>query len=411
MSATGTRSGSPFRYAAFRRLTIARTVSGAGSWMQVVAAGWLVYQLTDDAFQVGILGALAKGPSLFSAPMGGRLADWLDRRRLALALTAVQMVPVALLALLSADGVITPFEVYALVFLGGLPAGLKQPVLAVIVPDLVPEPLRRRAVADSAAAYNVAALAGPAIGGGIVATLGVSAAFAVNAASFAVVFLALLLVPASLTAHEGGRRRTRVRTGAGVLVAWHSTTLRPLLVASFMFFVLVGPLRQVMPVVAVDHGDGSGVVGILLSALAFGGLVGNRLVRRLDRQHWSESGRVGVSLLVAGLLMGVLAVSAHFVVDLIVLIGVGVVGEVLWVTETTAAHFLSPEGASGQVLGLLFMTASVGIAVGSLLLGFAIQQAGLEASLVAAGAVLVVFGGWSAFGWSVGVKRAARPGA
>src|SRR5205085_6287776 len=95
---------SPFRYAAFRRAVFARAVSAAGSWMQTVAAGWLVYDLTHNATAVGLLTVLNRGPGFILSTYGGELADRYDRRRLGVILYIAQAIPAAILAVFVWDG-------------------------------------------------------------------------------------------------------------------------------------------------------------------------------------------------------------------------------------------------------------------------------------------------------------------
>ena len=103
---------------------------------------------------------------------------------------------------------------------------------------------------------------------------------------------------------------------AGAVVMWRGLLLRTLLETALVFFVFVGPLEQIMPVVAADHGDGAEYIGLLLAAIALGGLLGNPIVRRLHEV--SELPVLGVSLVVAGSLMIGLALSKGLVPDIVV---------------------------------------------------------------------------------------------
>lgn len=359
--------------------------------MQTVAAGWYVYQRTGDAVQVGVLAAIAKGPSLVVTPLGGWLADRTDRRRLAISLTGAQVLPSAVLALLALDDSLAVWQIYALVLLGGLPSALVSPVLTEVVPSLVPEPLCRRAMADSAAVFNVARMVGPAVGGGVVVAVGVAAAFAVNAASFLIVVVALLAVPrgGGLPAHPRGRS-PGIRTG--LVVGWRSILLRTLLASALVFFTMVGPLEQVMPAIAAQHGDSAAYIGLLLAALAAGGLLANPIVRRLNEHHAPELLVVGLALTTAGALLVALAFSTHLALDIVTMVLIGGCWEVVWVVSTTTAHFNSPEGTSGAVMGVLFTVSSVAVALGSIGIGWAFQGLGVKPSLIASGLALTAFG-------------------
>ncbi len=358
--------------------------------MQLVAAGYLIFQLTGSAVQVGILAAVAKGPSLVVAPLGGWLADRVERRRLALILSGIQVVPAALLAILSFDGEIAEFEIYLLMFCDAVPAGLKRPVLAELAIDLVPERLSKQAMADSSIVFNLSRLCGPAIGGLLVATMGVAAAFGVTALSFAGVFVALLAIPSASLQIRECIEHCGLTTGA--VIMWRALLLRTILETTLTFFVFVGPLEQIMPVVAADHGDGAQYIGLLLAAIAVGGLIASPIVRRLERQEVSELTLLAGGLIAAGVFMIVLGVSHSLALDIVTIILIGATWEVVWVVESTGVHFRSPAGISGQAMGMLYMIASVSAATGSVLLGWASDLIGLDWSLAIAGAGLILIG-------------------
>jgi predicted MFS family arabinose efflux permease len=367
------------RHAAFRRFVAARGVSTAGSWMQTVA--------------VGVLAAIAKGPSLLATPFGGWLADRTDRRRLTVRLSIVQVVPSALLAVFSIGGDLTVWEIYGLVLLGAVPTALIAPVLTEIAPTLVPEPERRHAMADSAAVYNIARLVGPAIGGALVTAVGVAAAFALNAASFLVVAVVLRSVSAMVDQPEpaaADSAPSKLRTG--LTVGWRSILLRTLLASTLTFFAVVGPLEQVMPAIAAQHGDSAGFIGLLLASLAAGGLLANPLVRHLDDRHAPELLVLGVALVTAGVLLAALAISSQLALNIVTILLIGGCWEVVWVVTMTTVHFRSPTGASGAVMGVLFAVSRLAVSAGSIGVGWAFDQLGITPSLLGSGVLLVLFG-------------------
>lgn len=112
----------PLSFPAYRRLFIARAVSSAGSYMQIVAATWFVYKLTGSAASVRLLSALALGPSIVGGPIGGALVDRYDPRRLAIhVLYVLQAIPAAIMAILDFTGELPLGWLYALVFAGAVP--------------------------------------------------------------------------------------------------------------------------------------------------------------------------------------------------------------------------------------------------------------------------------------------------
>ena len=146
---------------------------------------------------------------------------------------------------------------------------------------------------------------------------------------------------------------------------WRALLLRTLLETTLTFFVFVGPLEQIMPVVAADHGDGAQYIGLLLAAIAVGGLLASPIVRRLEQREVSELALLGGGLVAAGSFMVVLGVSRSLVLDLATIVLIGATWEVVWVVESTGVHFRSPAGISGQAMGVLYMIASVAAAAGS----------------------------------------------
>ena len=382
---------SPMRHREFRRFLLARTLSQLGGWMQTVAAGWLVFQLTGNAAAVGVMAAIATVPTLLGTPFGGAMADRYDRRRLALRTLSLQVIPPALLALLALEGELQVWEIYVLVFLGAIPSAITSPVLSELAPHLVPDGVQRRAVADAAIAFNVARAIGPAIGGGLVVAIGVELAFALNALSFVAVIVMLLGLPHDHL-HRGklGKRGT-ISFRAGARAVLSRPLIRMILITVLGFFVYVGPIQQVMPAIAAEHGEGAAYLGVLLSAMAIGGISVNPLVRRLIARGTPALLMAAAAVGLAGVLMILLALSSDLVLDLTILFFVGMTWEVIWVTSWTAAHFRSPEGLSGEAMGLLFMTSSLGTTVGAVAVGVVFDRFGVQDSLVGIGLILLAF--------------------
>ena len=360
--------------------------------MQVVAAGWAVYQLTGSAASVGVLAAVSKIPTLLGTPIGGVLADRFDHKRLAVRTLSLQVIPPALLALLALDHALATWEIYLLIFLGAVPSAITGPVLSELIPHLVPESIQRRAVADAAVSFNIARSVGPAIGGGIVVAIGVPLAFGINALSFAGVIVMLLSLPPEVSERSRLRRHRKVPFGAGAKLVWDRSLLRMVMVSVLAFFVFVGPIEQIMPAIAADHGESAGYLGVFLSALAIGGMCTNPLVRRLNSRETPALLMIGGAISAAGLLMIPLALSRDPLLDWLILFVIGAMWEVLWVTSWTTTHFRSPEGLSGQGMGFLFMTYSLGMTVGALAVGWLFDTFGVEASLITIGMLVLGFG-------------------
>ena len=174
----------PLRIGRFRSLWLASVVSNVGSFLQAVAAGWLMLELTRSPFWVGLMAATATLPLLFLALPAGALADMVDRRKLLLISQGLMGMSAMGMAALSFLDLITAPILLGLGLTLGVGLALNLPAWQAMVPDLVPRGLVASAVALNSVAFNVARAVGPALGGIIVATAGPDLAFFINGISF-----------------------------------------------------------------------------------------------------------------------------------------------------------------------------------------------------------------------------------
>jgi MFS family permease len=175
---------SPLRHAAFRRLWTAQFVSNVGSWMQTIAAQWVMTSLTTSALLLSAISAAGSIPVLLLAIPAGALGDLLDRRRLILASQVLMLLAAALLAVLAAASALTPALLLALLFVIGIGGAASAPTWQTLTPELVPPQDRPQAIALGSVNQNLARAVGPAIGGALLAATSAALVFGVNAVSF-----------------------------------------------------------------------------------------------------------------------------------------------------------------------------------------------------------------------------------
>src|SRR3954453_4344301 len=186
-------SPQPLRRRNFALIWSAALVSNVGSWMQTVAVGALVTEATGKNTWTGIVAAAAFIPIGIFAPIGGALADRVDRRRYFIWTTVGETFFATLLAVVVATGNHEPWLVTLIVFFGGILTALGFPAYQAIIPELVPKEELLAAMSLGAAQYNLGRVVGPALAGVAVALGSYQLAFIINAASFGAVIVALLL--------------------------------------------------------------------------------------------------------------------------------------------------------------------------------------------------------------------------
>lgn len=179
------------RHIDFRRFLTGQGISLVGTWMQSIAQGWLVLELTHSPFAVGLVTTLSTLPILFLTLYGGVVADRVDKRRFVMLLQTVMLCEAAALAVLTLTGHITVGWIYVLAILFGLATAFEVPARQAFLVELVPPEDLISAAAINSTTYNLARVVGPAIAGVVVATAGPGAAFAVNALSYVAVLIGL----------------------------------------------------------------------------------------------------------------------------------------------------------------------------------------------------------------------------
>ncbi len=204
---------SALRHRDFRLFLGGQLVSQCGTWVQTVARGWLVLQLTDSAFAVGLVTALGSLPILLFTLYGGVVADRVDKRRFVIVLQSLMLLEALALAVLTHQGWITVHLVMALAAFYGLLSAFEVPARQALVSEIVGRDDLMNAIALNSSAFNVARVIGPSIAGGLIATVGLAACFYLNAASYLAVVAGLVLMRVERPAAAGEGARVRRAQG------------------------------------------------------------------------------------------------------------------------------------------------------------------------------------------------------
>ena len=283
---------------------VGNLVSNLGTWLQNIAAAIVVDRLTGSALAVGAVSMLQFSASLLLGSWAGAVSDRVDRRLLLIVGQVVSVVPAAVLAVwtfrVGVDGLPGAWPVLAAAAIIGIGWAISVPTMQALVPALVEPDDLEQAVALNSITFNLARAIGPAAGATAIATFGAATAFGVNAASYVVLIVALLLVRPRPVANHRERGDGSVREGLRYVRA--NPALAVLLIGVAALGFGTDPVITLAPAMARTLGGGEHAVGWLASSFGIGAAVmafGVGMVRK--RVSLARLGVVGLALLSTGL--------------------------------------------------------------------------------------------------------------
>ncbi len=385
----------------FRRYLAGQAVSLVGTWMQIVALGWLVLEITGSGTALGAVVAAQFLPILVLGPYGGLLADRLDKRRLLIVTQSILGLTALALGALVLTGAVELWMVVAVAVVFGVVTACDNPARQAFSVEMVGPERLRNAVSLHSIMVNVARAVGPAVAGVIIATAGTGICFVINAASYAAVLIALgtmdarALRPAPLAE----RRPGQVREG----LAYIGRT--PSLVVPLVMLGVMGTLayefQVVLPLLATGtFGGDAATYGVLTSAMGAGAIVGGLAV--------AGHGRTGLRpLTVAATALGAaliaVAVSPSLPVAVLALAATGAASIAFLATASTSLQLASEPRFRGRVMAIWTVAFLGSTPIGAPVVGAISEHVGPRAGLAAGAAACLVAA-------AIGALAAAREG-
>ncbi len=360
-----------------------------------------VYLLTNSTLQVGLVGLFQAVALLVLSPLGGVLADRLDRRRLLQVSQAVSLVASLVLALVTFAGVVEPWHIYLTVLVNSSAATFDGPARLALIPAMVPRDQMVQAFALVNPSREVAILVGPALGGLLVAVSGPGAMYAVDAVTYGVlvVVLAVLRVP-RLQVDE--RRRSVLGAMREGFAFVRGRPIIGQLIALDLSATLFGAWRVVLPALAVDVlAVGPAGYGVLAAAPSAGALLGAAVVFKVITS--GRSGRVVLAATIAYgascvLLAQFAGLPFGFPLALTAALAIGCSDAVATAIRHAAVQLETPDAIRGRVSSIYQMASRGGPALGDLNVGWLAGVLGPVGALTVGGLVPVSFaaGHWFA---------------
>jgi MFS family permease len=397
----------PLRESAdFRRLWLTGAASLVGAQVAVVAVMVQVWELTASSAWVGAIGLVTGLATGVAGLAGGTLADRVDRRTLVLWTRSGSALAAALLALQAALGAGSVGLLLALVTAQTAAASLGSAARRTFVPRLLPRARVGAGLALDTVAFQAAMLGGPALGGVLLGAWGAQAAFALDAALTLAALYGVARLPAMRPESAGSPRSTL----AGLRFALRTPALRGALLVDLAQTVLAMPIALFPAVNAERFAGDPRTLGLLLSAVAVGGMAAGLLsgpVARAARPGWLST----VAAAVWGLALAGFGLVDGLVSTLLCLAVAGAADTVSVIARGTVIQLATPDGYRGRATSVEYVVGAGGPGLGNARAGFVAGFAGPEVAAVSGGLACVAAVALTAAGhpalrrWRAGASR------
>jgi MFS family permease len=339
-----------FRYRDFRLFWTSLFISNIGTWMQMTATNWLLYQLTDSPLQLGLNGVFRAAPAIVIGLFSGTFADRYNRRWMLLWTQAILGLLALGLGLLDQTGNIQAWQIYLFTFISASVGSFDGPARQALFPSLVPRAVLPNAVALNSLLWKGAALLGPSLGGVAISLMGTAGAFYLNAASFLVVVFALVLMRTTSPAPERTRQFLgETREGFSYIVS------QPVILGVMILegvSSVFGLDNAMLTIFASDiFKVGAHGFGFLQSARGLGAVVGSSFYIGMGQR--SAQGKILLaSAILYGLGFALFGLSPSFGLALVLLAFVGVTDTIWAAARGTILQLMTPDRFRGRVMGV-----------------------------------------------------------
>lgn len=375
----------------YRLYWVGQLISQTGSWMQTTAQAWLVLQLTQSPFALGLVTTLQFLPIMLLSLVGGAISDRWPKHRLVLVTQVAALIQAAVFGALVATGLIQLWHVYILATIQGVITAIDNPTRQSFAVELVGREHLVNAVALNSMLFNGARIVGPALAGLIIAKVGIAPALFLNAISFVAVIAGLLMMDSSsfYSAPPARRGSTGRDILDGLAYVWRTPPVLLVMIIVAAIGTFGYNFSVVLPLLAgfVLHTDASGFGG-LSAFLGVGSLVG-AVVTAYARAISMRRLLIGSACF--GVLLGGVALSTNFALSGVLLIALGFAGIMFSTSANSLLQLTVPDALRGRVMGLYMLLFAGSTPIGGFLIGSLSNVIGVSYTLLLC-AVLCLLG-------------------
>ena len=378
-----------FQYRDFRLMWFGACTSSIGTWMQIVAHGWLIYRLSHSAFLLALDQFLAGIPIFLLSLIGGVVADRTERRKILLISQYIQMACAGVLTLLVATEVVRVWQILSLSFVAGVAQSFGGPAYQALIPTLVDREDMPNAIALNSIQFNLAVTVGPALAGITLARLGEKWCFGLNALSFLAPVVSLLLISARFVP-ETTKESMFNSLKQGIHFLRQQGSMEALIVLAFCMTALSMPMRTYIPVFVKDiFQRGPETYGNLLSLMGVGSICGSLAVAGLGNIR--NKGRFALSMLIClGLGISGFSFSRFLNLSYVMLLVVGASMMAVFATVTSLVQLITTNEMRGRVMSVYNCAFRGGMPMGNLATGWLVPRFTVPLVLGANGFLLVL---------------------
>jgi predicted MFS family arabinose efflux permease len=358
-----------FQYRDFRLMWIGACTSSIGTWMQIVAQGWLIYRLSHSAFLLALDQFLGGIPIFLFSLIGGVVADRVERRKILLGSQYVQMATAAILTYLVARDLVHVWQILCLSFISGLAQAFGGPAYSALIPTLVEKDDMPNAIALNSIQFNVAVMVGPALAGQALAKLGEKWCFGLNALSFLAPIVSLSIITTRfLPAKSTETMLTSLKQG--IKFARKQNSMEALIILAFCMTSLSMPMRTYIPVFVKDiFHRGPETYGNLLSLMGLGSIIGSLSIASAG--NFKNKGRIAlIALMLLGASIAGFAISKSVPASGVILICIGACMMAVFATVTSLVQLITTNEMRGRVMSVYNVAFRGGMPMGNLVSGW-----------------------------------------
>lgn len=379
-----------FRYRNYRLYFMGQGISQIGNWSTLLATSWLVYQLTDSAFLLGVVGFASRIPSLFISPIAGVIADRGSRHRTIIFTQILSMMQSLMLAVLAFTDIINVWQIIALGLFQGIVNALYMPTLQAFVKEIIEQPEDLgNAIALNSSLISSARLIGPAMAGFLVASVGAGFCFLLDGISYLAVIAAFLTMKVPPAKINSSKTSIIHRLKEGFKYAYHNSAIRSmLLLLSLLGFVGL-PYVVLTPIFAADIlRGGAETLGLLMGSSALGALIASVYLSSRTHIYGLERAiAIAPILLGTGFIIFSMSDVLLFSLPVMVVIGFSVILQLA--STNTVLQTIVDDDKRGRLMSLVSMSFMGVVPFGNLFSGWLASQIGVTNTFIINGLVCI----------------------